>query len=354
MPAKRTSRERFTELLFYGVLIGMGYLALTIVWPFLAPLAWAAILAMTLRPVYMHFRIRLSAGNAALSTTLLTALLLITPAVFLAAVVMQQVPAAIDYVTSLSATTPQEILSLWTRLRARVPVPLPPDPMTLIAEGAKTAATYVVGGAGSILANVLSTFGSLLVMLFALFFFLRDGKAFAEVIRRLLPFSDTESDRLIHETTELVVASVGAGLTVAFVQGVIGGIAFWILGLPAPAVWGTAIAICSLLPVVGATIVWVPVAAWLFFSGDVGRALAMVGLCGVILGSVDNVLRPLLLAGRTSASGLVVFIGLLGGASAFGFVGIVLGPIVLVITGTLIDAMTRRVHAPDETISVIE
>jgi predicted PurR-regulated permease PerM len=352
--AKRSSRERFTELLFYGVLIGMGYLALTIVWPFLTPLAWAAILAMTLRPVYLWFCVRLRNGNAALATTALAGLVIITPAVFLSAVIAQQVPAAIDYVNGLSATTPQQILRFWANVRARVPVPLPPDPMTLIAQGAQTAASYLVGGAGSIVANVLSTLGSLFVMLFALFFLLRDGRNFAVLIRDLLPFNEAESDRLITETTELVVASVGAGLTVAFVQGVVGGLAFWVLGLPAPAVWGAAIAICSLIPVVGATIVWVPVAAWLFFSGDVGRALLMTGLCGVILGSVDNVLRPVLLAGRTSASGLVVFIGLLGGVSAFGFVGIVLGPIVLVITGTLIDAMTRRVHAPDEAISVIE
>jgi len=352
--ATRSSRERFTELLFYGVLIGMAYLALVIVWPFLAPLAWATILGMTLRPVYLWFCVRFRNANAALATTVLAGLVIITPAVFLAAVVAQQVPAAIDYVNGLSATTPEQLLRVWTNLRARVPLPLPPDPMILIADAAKTAATFLVGEAGSLVANVLSTLGSLLVMLFALFFLLRDGRTFAAVIRRLLPFSEAESDRLISETTELVVASVGAGLTVAFVQGAIGGLAFWVLGLPAPAVWGVAIAICSLLPVVGATIVWVPVAAWLFFSGDVGRALLMTGLCGVVLGSVDNVLRPILLAGRTSASGLVVFIGLLGGVSAFGLVGIVLGPIVLVITGTLIDAMTRRVHAPDEPISVIE
>ena len=352
--ATRSSRERFTELLFYGVLIGMGYLALTIVWPFLTPLAWAAILAMTLRPVYLWFCVRMRNGNAALATTALAGLVIITPAVFLSAVIAQQVPAAIDYVNGLSATTPQQILRFWANIRARVPVPLPPDPMTLVSQGAQTAASYVLGGAGSIVANVLSTLGSLFVMLFALFFLLRDGRNFAVLIRGLLPFSEAESDRLITETTELVVASVGAGLTVAFVQGVVGGLAFWVLGLPAPAVWGAAIAICSLIPVVGATIVWVPVAAWLFFSGDVGRALLMTGLCGVVLGSVDNVLRPVLLAGRTSASGLIVFIGLLGGASAFGFVGIVLGPIVLVITGTLIDAMTRRVHAPDESLSVIE
>jgi predicted PurR-regulated permease PerM len=93
----------------------------------------------------------------------------------------------------------------------------------------------------------------------------------------------------------------------------------------------------------------------LFFSGEVTRALLMTGLCGAVLGSVDNVLRPLLLAGRTTASGLVVFIGLLGGVSAFGFVGLVLGPMVLVIAGTLIEALTRRVQIADgESIAVVE
>jgi predicted PurR-regulated permease PerM len=191
-------------------------------------------------------------------------------------------------------------------------------------------------------------------MLFALFFLLRDGTSMAEAIRRLLPFPEAESQRLITETSDLVVASVGAGLTVAAVQGLIGGLAFWALGLPAPAVWGVAMAICSLLPVIGATLVWVPVAVWLFLSGDVARAVVLTLICAVVVGSADNVLRPLLLSGRTSASGLVVFIGLLGGVGAFGFVGLVLGPIVLVIAGTLIEALTRRVRlAPDDT-GVIE
>ncbi|MBP7778395.1 MAG: AI-2E family transporter [Acidobacteria bacterium] len=352
MPTRPT-RDLFTELLFYSVLIGMAYLTMLIIWPFLAPLAWAAILAMTLRPVHLRFCIHLRKSNAALATTLLAGLLIITPAVFLGAIIAQQTPAALAYVNGLSDTTPEQILLFWATLRERLPVPLPPDPMSLIVESARTAASYLVGGAGSIVANVLSTLASLLVMLFALFFFLRDGKVFGSVIRQLLPFSEPERERLLHEASELVVASVGAGLTVAFVQGVIGGLSFWVVQLPAPAVWGGAIAICSLLPVVGSTIIWVPVTAWLFFSGDIGRAALMAGLCGVLLSSVDNVLRPILLAGRTSASGLVVFIGLLGGVSAFGFVGIVLGPIVLVITGTLIDAMTRHVHA-DNTIAVVE
>jgi predicted PurR-regulated permease PerM len=354
MMAKRTGRERFTELLFYGVVLLVAYLAMQVVWPFLAPLAWAAILAMTLRPVYMRFCIRLRNSNAALVTTLLAGVLIIAPAAFLVAIVAQQVPLALDYVNNLSATTPEQMMRFWTTLRARLPIPLPPDPMTLLADGAKNAGAFLAGQAGSLVANVVTTFGSLLVMLFALFFLLRDGTSFAAIVRRLLPFSEIESERLISETTDLVVASVGAGLMVAAVQGLIGGAAFWALGVPAPAVWAVAMAICALLPVVGATIVWIPVAAWMFLSGEITRAIVLSVICAVVLGSADNVLRPLLLSGRTSASGLVVFIGLLGGAAAFGFVGLVLGPIVLVTAGTLIDALTRRVHlTPDDT-GVIE
>lgn len=349
-----TSRDRFTTLLFYAVVILVAYLAMLVVWPFLGPLAWAVILALSLRTVYLKFCIRLPNGRAALATTILAGVLIIAPAAFLIVVLVQQVPDAIAYLNTLN-TTPEQLGRLWEGIRARSPVALPPDPMALISQGTRSAATFVASQAGGFVANVLSTLGSMLVMLFALFFFLRDGRQFGEIIRRLLPFNEQESERLITETTELVIASVGAGLTVAAIQGVIGGLAFWILGLPAPAVWGAAIAICSLIPVVGATIVWVPVAAWLFFAGDVGRAIGMTVLCGLVLGSVDNVLRPVLLAGRTSASGLVVFIGLLGGVSAFGFVGLVIGPIVLVTAGSLIDALTRRVQiAPDETLPLVE
>ena len=354
MSIKPTARERFSDLLFYAVVILVAYLAMQVVWPFLAPLAWAAVLAMTLRPVYLKFCIRLRNGHAALVTTLLAAVLIIAPAVFLGVVVIEQVPVALSYLKGLSTTTPEQLTRAWAMVRLRVPLALPADPMSFITDGLQQAAAFLVPQAGSLLADVVSIVGSLLVMLFALFFLLRDGTSYTEVVRRLLPFSERESERLISETSDLVVASVGAGLIVAAVQGLIGGVTFWLLGITAPAVWGVAIAICSLLPVIGATIVWVPVAAWLFLTGQVTTAIILTVICAVVLGSADNVLRPILLSGRTSASGLVVFIGLLGGVSALGFVGLVLGPIVLVIAGTLIDALTRRVHVPDDDIAVIE
>jgi predicted PurR-regulated permease PerM len=179
------------------------------------------------------------------------------------------------------------------------------------------------------------------VMLFSLFFLLRDGDTIGKQIRELLPLPERERERLVVETRDLVIASVGAGLLVAAVQGAIGGLAFWAVGIGAPVVWGVVMAMCALIPLVGAALVWVPAALWLLLSGEITRGiiLAIVGV--LFISMADNVLRPLLLAGRTSASGLVVFLGLLGGAAAFGFIGLVVGPIILVTAGNLIRVFTR-------------
>jgi len=174
-----------------------------------------------------------------------------------------------------------------------------------------------------------------------LFFLLRDGEILGQQVRELLPLPDRERERLMSETRDLVIASVGAALLVAVTQGAIGGVAFWLLGIAAPVIWGVVMAMCSLIPLVGAALIWVPTSLWLMFSGEVTRGiiLALVGVFGISL--ADNVLRPLLLAGRTSASGLVVFLGILGGAAAFGFIGLVLGPIILVTAGSLLRVFTR-------------
>jgi predicted PurR-regulated permease PerM len=130
-------------------------------------------------------------------------------------------------------------------------------------------------------------------------------------------------------------------LAVAAAQGTIGGIAFALLGINAPVIWGVVMAMTSLIPVVGAALVWLPTALWLLLSDEIVRGLILLLIGSVGISMVDNILRPLLLSGRTSASGLVVFLGLLGGVSAFGFVGLVLGPIVLVTAGSLLRVFTR-------------
>ena len=271
----------------------------------------------------------------------MAAVLIVAPAVTLVSVFAREVPQVVDYIKTVTPTMPYQIQALWDRVRAISPMELPPEPTLLLRDGVQRALAFLAPRAGVVVADAFATLGSLLVMLFSLFFLLRDGEALGAQIRELLPLPERERDRLMTETRDLVIASVGAALLVAAAQGGIGGVAFWLLGIAAPVIWGVVMAMCSLIPVVGAALVWVPTALYLLLTGEIVRGIILV-LVGVLaISMADNILRPLLLAGRTSASGLIVFLGLLGGVSAFGFIGLVLGPIVLVTAGSLLRVFTR-------------
>jgi predicted PurR-regulated permease PerM len=336
-----TAKDRFSRLLFYVLVLLTGYLAYRVISPFLAPLAWAAVFAMMFYKVHVELTGRIGPNRSALVTTLLAAVLIVAPGVFLVSVLAREVPQVISYVQQASLSAPDQIERLWAILRSRVPVSLPEDPTALLREGVQRVLAFLAPAAGGVVADVLATLGSLFVMLFALFFLLRDGATLGRQIRDLLPLPERERERLMSDTRDLVIASVGAALLVAAVQGLIGGIAFALLGFNGPVLWGVATAFCSLVPIVGSALVWVPGAVWLLLSGDVVRGVVLIVVGVVGIGMVDNVLRPIFLSGRTSASGLVVFLGLLGGVSAFGFIGLVVGPIVLVTAGSLLTAFTR-------------
>ncbi len=336
-----SSKERFQQLLFYALVLLMGYLAFQVLSPFLASLAWAAVFAMMFHGVHRELVPRFGPNRAALVTTLMAAVLIVAPAVTLVSVFAREVPQVVDYIKTVTPTMPHQIQALWDRVRAISPMELPPEPTLLLRDGVQRALAFLAPRAGVVVADAFATLGSLLVMLFSLFFLLRDGEALGAQIRELLPLPERERDRLMNETRDLVIASVGAALLVAAAQGGIGGVAFWLLGIAAPVIWGVVMAMCSLIPVVGAALVWVPTALYLLLTGEIVRGIILV-LVGVLaISMADNILRPLLLAGRTSASGLIVFLGLLGGVSAFGFIGLVLGPIVLVTAGSLLRVFTR-------------
>jgi predicted PurR-regulated permease PerM len=334
-------KDCLQQPLFYVLVLFAGYLTFLVLKPFLMPLAWAAVFAMMFHRVHLELSPRIGSNRSALVTTLLAGLLIVAPAVMLASVLAREVPQAIDYMQQASLTAPRQIERLWEVVRSRSPFPLPEDPALLLREGLQRGLMFLAPRAGAVVADVFATLGSLVVMLFVLFFMLRDGHIFGRELRNLLPFPAKECDRLMRDTRDLVVASVGAGLLVAAAQGTIGGVAYWLLGISAPVFWGVVIAFCSLIPVVGAALVWVPTALVLMLSGHIwsGVILVVVGVLGISM--ADNILRPLLLSGRTSVSGLVIFLGLLGGVSAFGFIGLVLGPIILVTAASLLRMFAR-------------
>jgi predicted PurR-regulated permease PerM len=331
----------------YALIVVGVYLTYLILRPFLPALTWAVMFAILFHGMQAAVARRVGPTRAAVVTTLFVAIVIVAPGVLLITNLAHEAPQVGDYLKETSEHVPPRMQQIWDAVRARSPVSMPANLKDVIANGTQRAVAFLGPRAGAFVAGSLATLGSLAAMLFALFFMLRDADTMRVTVRERLPFSELENERLMSGTRDLVTASVGATVIVAAVQGAIGGLAFWLLKVGPPVFWGIVIAFCSLLPIVGATIVWVPTAIALLLSGEIMRGVLMllVGVFGITL--LGNVLRPVLLSGKTSMSGLVVFFGLLGGAAAFGLVGLVIGPIVLVLTSELFDNLRRPVRQAD-------
>ena len=179
--------------------------------------------------------------------------------------------------------------------------------------------------------NTLEFVVNLFVMLYLLFFLLRDGKLLAARAERALPLQERHTQRLLAQFTTVVRATVKGNVVVALVQGTLGGLAFWVLGISGPLLWGALMALLSLLPAVGAALVWGPVAIYLLSTGSLWPAVGLAAWGVLVIGLVDNVLRPILVGKETRLPDYLVLVATLGGLAAFGLNGFVIGPVIAAI-----------------------
>ncbi len=342
LPDERSATERRFYARLGGVLMlaALGYLVWRIVSPVWQPLLWAVLLGSLLAP--LNGRLSRLLGErpklASVITTLLAVTFFLLPVAIVAGAVAAQ---AAQLLSRLNAGASQvgDVSELdlaqvpwlkeplgWLEEHASISIVQVQDWLIagskhVLQSIASTGGTFVVGALGTVLSFVL--------MLFVLFFVLRDGPGIAVKVARMLPIEERRRTRLWQHLAEVTRAVfMGTGVT-ALVQGTLVGIGFWIAGLPSPLVFGVLGIFFALVPVVGTFAVWGPAALWLAFHGDYGYAIFLV-LWGLIaVGAVDNFLRPLLISGRSEVPTLAVFIGVMGGLSAFGFIGLFLGPIVL-------------------------
>ena len=340
----RTEQERFGGVLFYGVVLLLLYFLFRIFEPFLEPLGWAAVFTVLFYNLNKRLEQRWGSPLSGLLITIGVTLILIVPVLTLATMFVREgIDATRSVQASLAAGDYGRLGRAWQWIVARVAAEDPSiDLPELVRQGAGRFGEYMAARLGIVIRNIVVFFFELFVMLFALFYFLRDGDAILVRFRRLLPFEDSMKERMLGEAQELIFASVTTSLVIAAVQGIICGGAFAIVGLGSPVFWGVLMAFLSLLPVVGAWPVWIPGAIWLFSTGHWGRALVLIGICGGVGATVDNILRPVLLGGRASLSGLLVFISVLGGIAVFGVLGVVLGPIVVATAVGVFDVYSGK------------
>jgi predicted PurR-regulated permease PerM len=179
--------------------------------------------------------------------------------------------------------------------------------------------------------NTFDFMVGLAIMLYLLFFLLRDGKALAERIKQTIPLREDQKTALFSRFADVVRATVKGGILVAIVQGALGGLAFWFLGIHAALLWAVVMAFLSLLPAIGAALVWLPVAIYLLTSGAVWQGIGLIAYGVLVIGMVDNILRPALVGKGTKLPDYIVLISTLGGIEVFGLNGFVIGPLIAAI-----------------------
>jgi predicted PurR-regulated permease PerM len=206
-------------------------------------------------------------------------------------------------------------------------------------------ANRTVGVVGGVLSTVVQT----LLVVFTMFYLFRDGEAIRLAAYDVLPLERSQAKDIIARTREVIAASVYGVLAISAIQGLLGGIVFWALGLPSPLLWGVVMFFLSMIPMGGAFLVWAPAALYLAFSGAWGKAIFLTAWGVLVVGSIDNFLSPRLVGKRTRLHELLIFFSVLGGLQVFGVLGLVLGPVTVALTLALFEVVRKANRPPEET-----
>jgi predicted PurR-regulated permease PerM len=343
--------------MFYAIVALLVYLSYRLFEPFLEPLAWAAILVVLTYPVYRRLATRLRPGTAAMWATVGVTVLLILPmTLVLSSFVKQAVYAVHSIQIGVEAGHYAWVNRLWETLQGRFPGLIPSNLGSIVQTYVDRAAGFAAAKAGDILRNSATFILDVTVTIFAMFYFYKDGTVITRRIRDGLPFEAEQSERLMADTHSLVFATVLSTLAAAAMHGLIGMLTFQLTGIRSPVFWGVLMGFFSFIPLIGTALIWVPLALSLLLGGHVVAGIVLGAMCGGVIGTLDSFIRPYIISGRAEMNMLLVFIGVLGGIEVFGLLGVVLGPIVLAIGGTLLQfyvpgarSETGRVEGAEQT-----
>ena len=337
------NEKRFYFLSMLVLVLVLGYLSYLILRPFLTPIGWAIVFSIVFFPIY-KFIVRWVRWNslAAAVTVVFVCALILGPFSYFAYLLTRELSNVSIQPINLKGVakflnspaiqpTLKKVLSFLSISQAQLQASM----MKSLSGAGQRLLEYLPDRLGD-LAGAAVHF---VLMAFALFFFLRDGSTFLTRISQYLPFPARHRERLTRQVKDIVVSTIYGGIVVAIIQGIIASVAFALLSIHSPILWGLAISISSFVPAVGSAIVWVPAVLYLLFRGFIldGLILAIVGVFGISM--VDTVLRPIIMRGRLRMPLLAIFFSVLGGIELFGLIGLVMGPLVLAVFISVVDIM---------------
>lgn len=340
--------KRALLLLLLGVTLAFGY----ILYPFYAAIMWSAIIALLAAPVY-HWLLRQlhrQPNLAALLTLLVVLLIVILPLVLLAAALAREAAMVYErlqsgelnpalYFHGVYDALPSWITTLLERFGLANFDALQRRTTAHLAQGTQ----YIATQAFSVGQYSFEFVVSLFISLYLAFFLIRDGDSVVLMMRTAIPLAPAHKKELLEKFGTVIRATVKGNLLVATVQGALGGVAFWLLGVSGALLWAVLMAFLSLLPAIGAALVWLPVALYFVVTGSLWQGISLIAYGLLVIGLIDNLLRPILVGKDTGMPDYVVMITTVGGMAVFGIHGFVLGPAIaaMFIAVWHIEVMTR-------------
>jgi predicted PurR-regulated permease PerM len=339
------SHRQVHMLLLMAVTVAGLYLCYRLAAPFIPAMAGALALAVLFVPLHRRLEQRLGSGNIAAGTcVLVVAVLVAVPLLLIAGRLLGEL--------GRGAQAVQDVIDsgTWRAVFERNPLLAPVGQwldrqLDLRAVVAPAISWLTSAGASVLQGSVLQAIGAVLVF-YLLFYMLRDRAAALQALRSLSPLSEADMSRLFSEVSDTVHATVYGTLVVAAIQGTLGGLMFWWLDLPEPLLWGVVRGALAVVPVLGAFVIWVPVAIFLALEGHVGHALLLAVWGAVVVGGIDNLLYPMLVGQRLKMHTIVAFVSIVGGLIVFGPSGLILGPVVFTVTRLLLEVWKRPTLEP--------
>jgi len=319
------------------LVLGISLLFLAVIWPFFQTLLLGALLSGLCHPLF-RFMVKLLGGRRSLAsaaTLLILFLLIVGPiSAFVTVVGKQAIEVsnqAIPWVQNHLKNSSEIDMHDW--LVAKFPFAsdfIPSQDKILESAGtaAEAASKFLASSATRFSVGTASFLLNFFIMIYAMFFFLKDGRQILEKIFYYMPLTHEDESRMLDRFVSITRATVKGTLLIGLIQGTLGGIAFYIAGIEGVAFWGTIMVVLSIIPGVGAALVWVPAVVYLFIVGQTWSAILLTAWCALVVGSIDNFLRPILVGKDAEMPDLLILVGTMGGIFLFGAIGFIVGPIV--------------------------
>jgi predicted PurR-regulated permease PerM len=324
-------QRRIERAWFFILLAAVTVAFFWLTFDFIEPVFWAAVLAIIFNPLQRSLEELLQhrKTQAALLSTIVIVLAVFLPLVLIGVAVSQEALNLYERIQGGKVSL-EEVLTKIDPIVRDLAFRIGVDPATIgtrISESVGAAAKLIATRAVVIGQNVLSVVAQTALMLYLLFFLLRDGDKLLATLNFAIPMGEGRQQTLFRRFASVTRATLKSSLLVGLVQGALGGLLFWVLGLRAPVFWGLIMAMLSLLPLVGPSIVWAPVAIYLMFTGSMTKGIILVVGGVLVVGMADNFLRPILVGRETRMPDYMVLLSTLGGLSVFGPAGFVAGPV---------------------------